>query len=143
MPGLRTYNVFISHAWTYDAAYNRVVSLLNAAPLFAWRNHSVPRTRPVVFPGLEIPRGRLVDELRGQIRPTHVVLVIAGMYAAHREWIQTELDIAAQWNKPIVGLVPWGAERVPTAVTSAAREMVGWNTISIVAAIRRHALTPA
>lgn len=143
MPGLRTYNVFISHAWTYDAAYDRVVSLLNAAPFFVWRNHSVPRTRPVVSPGLAVARSRLVSELRDQIRPTHIVLVVAGMYAAHREWIQTELDIATDWNKPIVGLVPWGAARVPTAITIAAREMVRWNTASIVAAIGRHAITPA
>ena len=34
MPSLKTYDLFISHAWRYNADYNRIVEMLNAAPDF-------------------------------------------------------------------------------------------------------------
>jgi hypothetical protein len=46
-PSLRTNDVFISHAWTYDRDYYRRAVLLNAAPFFQWRNFSVPQHDPV------------------------------------------------------------------------------------------------
>tara|TARA_R110000782_G_scaffold138322_2_gene230922 strand:+ start:538 stop:795 length:258 start_codon:yes stop_codon:yes gene_type:complete len=81
-------------------------------------------------------RSALEDELRGQIRPVDAVVVVGGMYAAHSDWIQFELDFAQELGKRIIGIRPWGAERMPTAVTLAADEVVGWNTDSIVTAIR-------
>ena len=140
MPTLRTYNLFISHAWAYDSAYSSVVDLLQAAKNFQWRNHSAPSNRPVVPPGRTVSKGELIEELRSQIRGVHAVIVIAGMYVAHSDWIQAEIDIANGWGKPIIGLKPRGAERLPTAVSLAATEMVGWTTDSIVGAVRRHAL---
>jgi hypothetical protein len=65
---------------------------------------------------------------------------IAGMYAAHRFWIDKEIAIAQYYNKPIVGVVPWGQERIPESVQFAAHKMVRWNTESIVGAIRDLAL---
>ncbi|MDP9380352.1 MAG: TIR domain-containing protein [Chloroflexota bacterium] len=65
------------------------------------------------------------------------------MYANYRKWIQYEIDRAQEWGKPIVGIRPWGAERIPAEVTDAADEMVYWSTDSVVAAIRRHSLLPA
>ena len=78
--------------------------------------------------------------LRNQIRPVNCVLIISGMYAAHRKWIQAEIDIAQSYAKPIVGIRPWGSQRIPTVVQEAAHEMVGWNTSTIVKAIRTHSL---
>lgn len=34
MPYLKTYNLFISHAWAYGESYHRLVNLLNQAPYF-------------------------------------------------------------------------------------------------------------
>lgn len=133
MPALRTYSVFISHAWDYHKPYCRMVEFLNDAPNFSWRNYSVPKTDPK--PGVS-----LEDELRNQIRPTHAVIVLAGMYVAYSEWILTEIEIANAMDKPIIGVEPWGSKRVPAAVTEAAKETVGWNTSSIVAAIRKWAI---
>ena len=46
MPTLKTYDVFISHAWKYSDDYDRIVEFLNKAPNFKWRNYSVPRHDP-------------------------------------------------------------------------------------------------
>jgi len=140
MPELKIYGIFISHAWRYSDDYNRLVKLLNEAPNFQWKNYSDPRHDPVVDPNDEVSREKLIRELGGQIRPTNCVIVISGMYVDYRYWIQKEIDIAKYYKKPIIGVKPWGQERTPHEVQDVAVEMVGWNTESIVSAIRRHAL---
>lgn len=136
MPRLKTYDLFVSHAWLYDDAYIRLVKLLRAAPLFKWRNYSVPQHDPLYANNVQ----RLCEALDRQIRPVNAVLIISGMYVNYRDWIQYEMDVARYYNKPIIGIRPWVAKRVPVAVRQAADTMVGWNTASIVRAIRRYAL---
>jgi hypothetical protein len=137
---LRTYHVFVSHAWSYDSDYTRLVDMLNSAARFVWKNYSCPQCGPAVDTNSIIGYSRLVTALENQIRPVQCVVVLSGMYVAHSRWIQKEIDIATGWSKPIIGVVPWGAERTPTAVSSVAKEMVRWNTESIVAAIRKWSL---
>jgi hypothetical protein len=136
MPELKSYAVFISHAWTYSADYYRLEKMLHEAPNFKWRNCSVPKHDALDT----ATNAELIAALRRQISPTNIVLILAGMYVPHSKWIQREIDIALGMKKPIVGIVPWGQERTPQEVQSAAKEMVGWNTSSIVSAIRRYAL---
>ncbi len=136
MPGLKNYRVFIAHCWSYDDDYNRLVSLLSKASLFEWSNYSVPKKDPLQG-GTD---AALERQIRSQMSPTQIVLVASGMYVAYRDWIGKEIDIATSMGKPIVGIKPWGSERVPAAVQLVAREVVNWNTDSIVAAIRKHAI---
>lgn len=133
MPNLRNYNLFISHAWDYNDDYYRLVKFLDAAPNFKWKNLSVPRHDPLVT-------DRLQYELRAQMRDAHAFLILSGMYVAHSDWIEFEIDFAARIGRPIIGIRPWGSERVPAAVQNAATEIVGWNTDAIVRAIRANAL---
>lgn len=132
MPYLHNYRLFISHAWQYSDTYNRAVRFMNEAPNFLWTNYSVPQTDP--FGAMS--RARLEEGIRSQIRPVQCVIVLAGMYVAHSDWIQFEIDFAKSLGKPIVGIIPWGAQRTPFAVSSAADRMVAWNSASIVRAIR-------
>ena len=135
MPQLKTYDLFISHAWTYSADYYRLKEMLDGASLFHYRNYSVPQHDQL---NTRTPQ-QLWDALTRQISPANCVLVLAGMYVNHREWIQAEIEIAQGFNKPIIGIRPWGQERTPVDVQNAAH-MVGWNTHSIVQAIRDHSL---
>ena len=137
MPSLRVYRVYISHAWDYNADYKRVVQFLDSAPNFAWEDVSVPEHEPIESDDTET----LAYELRNCVRSADVLLVVSGMYVAHSDWIDFEMQFARRIGTPIIGILPWGAERVPTAVQSAAVTLVGWNTSSIVSAIREHALS--
>jgi len=136
MSYLKTYDIFISHAWRYSDDYDCLVKLLNEAQNFKWRNYSDPEHDPVIDPNDVVGRRKLEKELDEQIRPVNCVIVISGMYAAYSNWIQTEINIATSYMKPIIGIKPWGQERVPQAVQDVAVKMVGWNTDSIVSAIR-------
>ena len=110
--------------------------MLDAAPNFYYQNYSVPEHDP-----LHTRTNReLEQELYHQIRPTHIVIILAGMYVSYRYWIQKEINIALSLDKPIIGIVPWGSQRIPRAVQDVADEIVGWNTSSIVRAIRENAL---
>lgn len=131
MPYLHNYRLFISHAWKYSEGYERAVQFLNDAPNFIWTNYSVPVDKKFE----QMSSQALAEEIRGQIRPVQCVIVLAGMYAAHSGWIQFEIDFAKSLGKPILGIVPWGAERTPLSVALAADRMVNWNSSSIVAGI--------
>lgn len=130
MPALHTYRVFISHAWKYSDDYNRIVQLLNNASNFSWQNYSVPEHDPL--DGTE----DLKEGLRKQIRPVQIVVILAGMYVNYSDWIEFEMDFADQIGKPMIGIRPLGQQKVPTEVQNRVKEMVGWNTTSIVNAIR-------
>jgi len=133
MPGLRTYSVFISHAWKYNDEYYRLVEMLDRAPNFTWYNLSVPEHDPVTIKDVEY-------ELNNRMRPANVVLVLSGMYAAHSDWMEYEINFARRIGRPIIAVRPWAQVLVPTIIQNAARTEVGWNTASIVAAIRDFAL---
>lgn len=133
----KTYRLFISHAWAYGDSYTRIVAMLDAAPRFRWANYSAPANRPVVDARTAVGKRLIRAELADQIRPVGCVIVLAGMYASYREWIQAEIDIAVNWHTPILGVRPRGAQRTPAAVASAADEMVAWSTASVVSAVRR------
>lgn len=134
MPTLRTYKVFISHAWKYDEDYYRVEKMLNDCRNFAWQNMSVPRHDPIKN------AQELTYELNAQMRPANAFLILAGMYAAQSEWIEYEINFARRIGRPIIGVKPWGAQVIPNIVQNNAKEIVGWNTDSIVGAIRSWAL---
>jgi len=133
VPSLHQYRLFISHAWRYDEAYRRIISFLDDAPNFSYSNYSVPAPKAFDF----MSQAKLEEQLREQIRPVQVAVILGGMYVAHSTWIQFEIDFALSLKKPILGIQPWGAERMPSAVQNASNKIVGWNTTSIVSGIRQ------
>lgn len=142
MPSLKTYKLFISHAWKYGDDYDRLISMLNEAPNFNYRNYSAPEDNPLVnLDGSPVSDDAQIEEAtRRKIDPVNCVLVISGMYFHYHEWIQFEVDYAKQKNKPIVAIKPWGNVIMPTEITDVADEVVNWNTDSIVTAIRNNSL---
>jgi predicted DNA-binding transcriptional regulator AlpA len=76
-----------------------------------------------------------------KIKEADCLLVLAGMYAAHRGWIQSEIEAAQEFGKPIIAIAPRGQERFPK-VTVTANETVGWTSKSIIEAVRRLAPSP-
>ena len=134
--GLKSYRVFVSHAWEYTDQYRRLEKMLDEAPEFDYSNYSVPEHDPLHAK----MKKELVEALYNQIRPTNVVIIIAGMYVPYREWIQKEIDIAVEMGKPIIGITPRGSQKIPQAVQDVAEEIVSWNTSSIVNAIRKYSI---
>ena len=138
MPPLKTYRIFISHAWIYNDSYYSLIDMLNKASNFSWINYSVPEHDPLIIKSKT--KKELYDKLTNQIQPTHTVIILAGMYANYREWIEKEVEIAINFNKPMIGIIPRGNEKTPVYVQNAVKTMVNWNTNSIVEAIREYSI---
>ena len=133
MPILRTYFIFICHDWEYSGEYYRICELLDDAPNFRWRNLSVPEHDPLDTGEM------LAKNLRDQVRPADVMLVLAGMYTSRSAWMDWEMAFARRIGKSIIGVRPWGNVRLPVVVQQNADAIVGWNKDTIVSAIRRFA----
>ena len=142
MPALTDYHIFISHAWRYGQEYTRLINLLDNAPNFSYQNFSAPKDKPL--PNLDSSDVQTTTEIKmaiiRKILPCSCVLVISGMYTMYSRWMQYEIDTARTKGKPIIAIRPYGGMRMPSAVSEAASVTVGWNTDSIVSAIRAYHL---
>jgi hypothetical protein len=131
------YNLFISHSWTYGDAYEKLVNMIDNRPYFSWKNYSVPQDDPIH----DAPNQQLLYEaIKRQISPSHVVIILAGVYATYSKWINKEIKIAKNefyTSKPILAIQPWGAEKTSKIVKDNADLIVGWNTESIIDGIRQ------
>lgn len=139
MPQLFNYHLFISHAWKYGDEYNRLVNLLDTAPYFSYRNYSAPEDKPLHnLDATDVrTKSQIMEAIDRKVKLSSCVLVVSGMYYNHRKWMQYEIETAQRMGRPIIAVRPWGAERTPVEITSVATEIVGWNTNSILDAIRR------
>lgn len=84
---------------------------------------------------------KLREALRAQMQPCRVVLVVAGVHSTYSRWMREEIEMAKNgFNPPkaVIAIRPYGAERTSAHAVENADETIGWNTESIVAAIRRH-----
>lgn len=131
----KTYNVFISHSWAHIDDLKNLRNLLEARGYFNVEFEEVAPDDPIDSENAEYIKNRL----REKIKNSDIVLGIAGVYSTYSEWIEWELDTAIKNDIPIVGVIPRGQERISTIVSSRAKEVVRWNTESIVEAIRKWA----
>ena len=138
MPSLYDYRIFISHAWKYGDDYIRLVNLLDAAPYFHYFNYSAPEQKPLFPSGTPYTSSDIARKITDKIRPAQITLVISGMYAAYSDWMQYEIDESLRMRMPVIGIMPRGQARVPLYVRDRVDDLVGWNTSSIVSAIRRY-----
>lgn len=136
MPSLKNYHILISHSWNYSQYYEKVSTWLNETPYFLWSNYSVCCDNPLDTK----TDSELKQRLTNKISNCSVVIVLSGMYSAYSKWIDYEINEAIRFGKPIIGIRPWGAERVPLKIQANATVMVNWQSSSVIDAIRKYAL---
>ena len=133
---MANYNLFISHSWAYSDAYDKLVELLDSASYFSYSNYSVPKDDPIHnAPDSQ----KLYDAIKEQMSHASVILIMAGKYATYSAWIKKEIKIAkSEFFSPkhIIGIKPWANTQVSSVVNDNADRIVGWNTNSVVTAIR-------
>jgi hypothetical protein len=131
----KEYHIFISHSWAYPDDLKNLRNLLNERGYFNVEFEEASADEPINSANAVYIKNRL----KQKISNSNIVLGIAGMYASYSDWMTWELDKALELDVPIVGVAPWGQERVSKTVSDRAKEVVRWNTESIVAAIRKWA----
>jgi hypothetical protein len=123
-------NIFISHSWEHSQDYANLKNLLDNRGYFYYRNHSVPLEDP--FYG---NRTLIWDQITNNIKWSSIVILIAGVYATYSGSMKREIDIARQYCKPILAVIPRGNEYA-SSLRYHANRVVGWNTETIIQAIR-------
>lgn len=97
------YRIFISHSWAYSSQYDKVEEFLRQEGI-NFCNHSVPKNDPV--------HSKTDKELRAaidaKIKGCSCVIILAGVYASYSKWINIEIELAKQYNKPIIAVEYWG-----------------------------------
>lgn len=136
MPRLRDYHILISHSWDYSTDYEKIKKWLDDASNFIWTNYSVAITNPLDVNG----KRELEEKLYNRISLCSCIIILSGMYVSYSEWIDYEIDTAVALRKPIIGVKPRGQERIPSKVSNNVDVIVGWNSSSIVQAVRNYAL---
>ena len=79
----------------------------------------------------------LKEKLDNRIRLSSGILILSGMYVNHSGWINTEIELALKYDKPIIGIKPRGNERTPTVISENAN-IVNWNSTSVINAIKEY-----
>ena len=131
----RQIHVFISHAWAYSEDYETLASWIFQEPwsvgqaALDFRDYSVPRHDPIHDARND---RELRDAIVNQLYRSHVVVIPTGMYATHSRWIQTEIDGANEYEKPILAVIPRGQQRRSGVVVDNASAEVGCNKQSVI-----------
>lgn len=130
------YHIFISHCWDYSEPYDKLVYWINSDSHLknSWYNYSVPLSNPIIV----TQKRELKKKLTNKISLSNVIIILSGMYAAYSEWIDYEIDEAVRMGKYIIGVKPWGQERIPRKIQDNATIIVGWNSSSIIEAIKSY-----
>lgn len=110
-------------------------SLLRRRGYFSYDAREVTRDKPIN----SLNATYIKSQLREKIRSSNILLALAGIYASHSEWMQWEIETAKGLGVPVVGIIPYGQQRVSQMVTNNSIVDVHWNTESIVSAIREYA----
>lgn len=130
------YRIFISHSWSYSDQYNKILSFLKEE-IGLFYNHSVPQDDPIHTNGTDWD---LQNAIEAKVKGCSCVIILAGVYATYSKWIKKEIAMAKKYNKPIIAVECWGAERTSSVVKESATTIVGWNTKSICNAVRKYSV---
>ncbi len=126
--------IFVTHAWVENDDYGRVFEYLEASDTFYYVNSSKPdAARP-------IDKESQREELRRQIAPCEVVVVLPTVFALHSELVIFQMNFAKSADRPLIAMENFGStEPVPKAIKDLADEVVAWNERNLVDALRRQA----
>ena len=100
-------------------------------------NHSVPKDDPIHTSGSD---KELEEKIEAKIKGCSCVVILAGVYSTYSKWINKEIKMAQKYNKPIIAVRYWGAERISSVVREAATALVSWNAKSVADAVRKFAI---
>lgn len=129
---MKTYDIFISRSWSDSDNCERLMGLLQNRPYFRFNYYSVSRYRPITSPNASALTAAVIN----QIKQSKVILVAAGVDAAHHKWRLKEMIIAKAEGRFILGIRPYGNRDISEEVRKRADNIVGWNSKTIIRAIK-------
>lgn len=130
----KSYKVFVSHSWAHDDVLQNLKALLEDRGYFDVTYTHVEKNAPINSSLDSVIKGNITKKLI----ESDVVLAIAGIFASYSDWMQWEMDKAQELGLNVIGIIPWGQERISLQVANRSVDNVHWNADSIVEAIRKY-----
>jgi hypothetical protein len=126
--------VFVTHAWMEHDDYSRLFEYLEASGTFYYSNTAQPAAkRP-------LDRESQREDLRRQIAPAEVLVVLPEVYAAAPELVLFQLNFAKAMDRPIVAMENFASMvPLPKTILDLADEICAWNERNLIDALRRQA----
>lgn len=126
--------LFVTHAWVENDDYTRVFEYLEASGKFYYFNTSQPQAKQ------PIDKESQREDLRRQIAPCEVVIVLPAVYKIEPELVLFQMTFAKAADRPIVAMENFGSTApLPKAIKDLADEVSPWNERSVIDALRRQA----
>jgi hypothetical protein len=126
--------MFVTHSWEENDDYTRIFEYLEAPGTFYYVNTSQPQAkRP-------IDKESQREDLRRQIAPCEVVIVLPAAYRAATDLVLFQMTFAKAADRPIIAMENFGStDPLPKAIKDVADEVCAWNERSLIDALRRQA----
>ena len=125
--------LFVTHTWEENDDLSRIFEYLESSRNFHYKSTALPQApRPL---GNEAQR----EELRRQIAPSEVVIVLPVTYQREPDLVLFQLNFAKSASRPVIAMEFFGSrETLPKPIRDLADSICPWNERSVVDALRLH-----
>jgi hypothetical protein len=127
--------IYAVHGWQKDEDYVRLFEYIESAGSFYYRAVSDPGARSPLGDGVAARRTLILEALKD----AECVVCTAETWDQFRDWARMTLDMAAALDLPIIAIEHFGPKNMDVRLSAQAAAAVGWDSRSIVDAIRREA----
>jgi len=137
MEKLKSYDIFLTHAWRFHDDWSKFSELMDNTPGIVWRNFSLPWHDPAMHANTEVGGRFIRNFLESQIIPVHSVILLTGVYAINsaRRWFDMEVEMARKHNKPLIGIPAIGEKVIPDEVKNLCDACCEWDAKQLLATI--------
>ena len=127
--------LYAVHGWHRDEDYARLFEFIESADNFFYRLMLDPDRHSPEGDGVAARRTLIGEALK----ETECVVCPAGTWERFNDWARYAIDSARALDLPIVAVEHFGPKNMDPRLKGYAAEVVGWDSRSIVDAIRRQA----
>ena len=127
--------LYAVHGWQQDEDYVRLFEYMESADNFFYRTLSDPGAHSPQGDG-PAARRSLINEA---LKQTECVVCTAGTWEHFNDWARFTVETARSLDIPVVAVEHFGPKNIDIRLKGHAAETVGWDSRSIVDAIRREA----
>jgi len=134
-----TYDLFLTHGWRYTDSWQALVAAFDEYLAGRWRNWSLPWYDTSIESHTQEGRLQLELLLRGQVSMASAVIVLPEINdrPESRGWLVKELDLAAHYEKPVIGVLAQDGGRFPDELMPQVDEVVRRDPKIIIRAVDR------
>jgi hypothetical protein len=127
--------LYAVHGWQQDEDYVRLFEYIESADNFFYRALSDPNAQSPKGDGAVARRALINDALT----QAECVVCTAGTWDRYNDWARFTVETARSLDVPVVAIEHFGPKNMDIRLKGHAAETVGWDSRSIVDAIRREA----